>query len=88
MDSRTNEIRMKLTVDKVNKFCAICDSLNIDVNVISGRLCVDGRSVMGVMEMCGRDVTLAPVTNDYFEIEEFFRKVSELGAYRTEGFYS
>lgn len=38
--------------------------------------------------MCGRDVTLAPVTNDYLEIEQFFRKVSELGAYRTEGFYS
>lgn len=49
MDNRMNEIRMKLTVDKVNKFCAICDSLDIDVNVISGRLCVDGKSVMGVM---------------------------------------
>ena len=82
------EIRMNLTVDKVNKFCAICDGLDYDVNVICGRLCVDGKSVMGVMEMCGRTVTLAPVTNDQHDIHDFLHKMKELGAYETEGFYS
>ena len=83
----TKEIRLNLTLDKVNRLCAICDALNYDVNVICGRLCVDGKSVMGVMEMCGRIVTLAPVTNDEHEIEDFFNKVQEVGAYETEGFY-
>lgn len=43
---------------------------------------------MGVAQMCGREVVLAPVTYDDFEIETFFRRVKELGAYESEGFYS
>ena len=82
------EIRMNLTVDKVNKFCSICDSLDYDVNVICGRLCVDGKSVMGVMEMCGRTVTLSPITDDQRLVYEFFNKMKEIGAYETDGFYS
>lgn len=82
------EIRMIMTVDKVNKFCSICEGCDFDVNVVCGRICVDGRSVMGVAQMCGREVVLAPVTYDDFEIETFFRRVKELGAYESEGFYS
>ena len=81
------EIRMDLQIDKVNKLCAICDACNFDVNVISGRICVDGKSVMGVMKMCGRTVTISPVTLNDDEAEDFFNKIKPLGAYKTEGFY-
>ena len=81
------EIKMDLSIDKVNKLCSICETLDFDVNVICGRVCVDGRSIMGVMEMCGRVVTLSPVTQDEYEIETFFRKVNKIGAYKSEGFY-
>ena len=81
------EIQLKLDVTKVNPLCHICDTMPFDVNVISGRICVDGKSIMGVMEMCGRTVTLAPVTQDNTEFEMFFDKVQEIGAYKTEGFY-
>ena len=75
-------IQINLKVEHVNKLCSICDNMNFDVNVICGRVCVDGRSAMGVMEMCGRVVTLSPVTNDEYEIETFFREVQPLGAYK------
>ena len=82
------EIRMKLDINQVNALCAICDAEDFDVNVMCGRICVDGRSVMGVMEMCGRVVTIVPITNDDFKVEEFFRKLEKIGAYKSEGFYS
>ncbi len=81
------EIRLDLTLDKVNKLCAICESLKFDVNVICGRVCVDGCSVLGVMEMCGRTVVLAPVTINDEEYDYFYERVKEVGAYKTEGFY-
>lgn len=78
------KIKMNLELKNVNKFCTICCQKDYDVNVILGRKCVDGRSVLGVMEMCGRVVEVAPVTNDEFEIEDFFRKIKPFGAYKTE----
>ena len=81
------EIRMNLQAKNVTKFVTVCGSMDFDVNVINGRQCVDGRSVIGVMEMCGHIVTIAPVTDDEIEIERFFRKIKPLGAYKTEGFY-
>ena len=78
---------MKLDLNQVNKLCAICDSVDYDVNVICGRLCVDGRSVMGVMEMCGRVVVLSPVTQNEDEYNDFYNRVKEIGAYKTKGFF-
>lgn len=80
-------IKMKMTVDKVNKFCAICDGLNFDVDVSCGRICVDGKSVMGVMEMCGRDVTISPITDDLEAVDMFFDKIKDLGGYYEESKY-
>ena len=81
------EIRLYLTIDKVNKLCAICESFDCDVNVMCGRVCVDGRSVMGVAQMVGRVITLVPVTGNDAEWHGFFNKVKELGAYTSEGFF-
>ena len=81
------KIKLDLTIDKVNTLCAICDSMDFDINVLCGRRCVDGKSAMGVARMCGRIVTLVPVTQDEYEIETFFRKVKNLGAYKSEEFY-
>jgi len=82
------EIKLNLDVDKVGKLCSICDTCDYDINVISGRVCVDGKSVLGVMEMCGRVVTLVPVAVNDSDYEEFFKKVEPLGAYKSEGWYS
>lgn len=76
-------IKMNLTVDKVNKVCNICDAFDFDVNIVSGRMCVDGKSVMGVMKMCGRDVVVIPVTDDEDMWDQFFQRLStEVGAYK------
>lgn len=80
-DEINKKIKMDLDITKVNKLCAICDALDFDVNVICGRLYVDGKSVMGVMEMCGRTVTLDPITYDKNELSRFFHQVEQLGAY-------
>ena len=74
-------IKLQLTVDKVNKFCSICEGLDYDVDVCYGRICVDGKSVMGVMEMCGRDVTITPLTDNKEDVDVFFSKVQDLGGY-------
>lgn len=76
------EIILNLDVSNVNKLCSICDSFDFDVNVICGRKCVDGKSVLGVMEMCGHKVVLAPVTTDDHEREAFFRRVKKIGAFK------
>lgn len=80
------EILLDLDIDKVNKLCSICDSMDCDINVMCGRICVDGKSVMGVAQMCGRIVSLIPVTDDDYIYETFYRKVAEIGAYKKEGF--
>ena len=77
-------IYLQLNADNVERLCNICSSFDFDTNVISGRVCVDGKSVIGVMKMCGRVVLLAPVTYDDFEVEEFYRKAKEIGAYYSE----
>ena len=84
--TRTEKIKLNLKIEHVNKLCAICEGLDFDVNVICGRVCVDGRSVMGVSQMCGRVVLLVPVTDDEYEIETLYRQVAPLGAYKTEDF--
>lgn len=77
-------IKLFLTIDKVEQLCGICDRLDFDVNVMCGRVCVDGRSVLGVTQMCGRVVDVIPVTQDPYEIESFYRSIQELGAYKSE----
>lgn len=78
------DIKMNMTLENVNKFCSICDGVDFDVNVMCGRVCVDGRSVLGVTQMCGRVVDVVPVTQDHYEIESFYRSIQELGAYKSE----
>lgn len=74
-------IKLKLDLEQVNELCSICDSLPFDVNVCAGRLMVDGRSVMGVMGLCGRVVTIKPITTSASDIAKFFSRIEPLGAY-------
>ena len=80
------QIKLELKVEIVNRLCAICESSDFDVNVICGRVCVDGRSIIGVMKMCGRIVTLSPITQDQYDIETFYRRVKEIGAFYSEDY--
>lgn len=86
MDNKYNKIYLNLKLEHVNKFCTICDEFDFDINVICGKYCVDGKSAMGVMGLGGNKVLIAPVTDDEFEIERFFRLIEPLGAYKTEDF--
>lgn len=79
------EIAIQLDIDNAQELARICNECDFDVNVMDGRVCVDGKSIMGVMEMVGHCVTLAPVTDDIFAIEKFYRRVKEIGAYKKEG---
>lgn len=78
------KIMMDLTIDNVNPLCTICDTYDFDVNVVCGIKCVDGKSTLGVMEMCGHTVEIIPVVHDFDVVEEFYAKLSEVGAYLEE----
>ena len=75
---------MKLDISIANQLYKICDTCDFDVNIVCGRKCVDGKSIIGVMEMCGHIVTLAPVTPDEYSWEMFFHRVQEIGAYKED----
>lgn len=77
-------IYLDLKIDIVNKFCAICDSCDFDVDVVCGSRIVDGKSTMGVAQMCGRTVEIHPITDNAENIKTFFNRIKELGAYRAE----
>ena len=74
-------IKLDLDLEQVNDLCSICDGVPFDVNVSAGRLIVDGRSVMGVMGLCGRVVEITPITKDQGAITDFFNRIQPLGAY-------
>lgn len=77
-----NEIIFDLRVDNARNLCELLNSFDFDTNVIYGRKCVDGKSIMGLMEMCGHKVILAPVTADENSVNEFIKKTMSIGAYR------
>jgi len=74
-------IKLDLDLEQVNDLCSICDTVPFDVNVTAGRLMVDGRSVMGVMGLCGRVVDIIPITSDQSAVADFFSRIQPLGAY-------
>lgn len=73
-----NEITLWLDGNRAIKLVDLCNSCEYDVNVLYGRRCVDGKSIEGVLAMCGRPVTIAPVGVDDIEYELFRRKVQAL----------
>ena len=71
-------MKFNLTIDNAGRLCKLCQSCNYDINVMSGRVCVDGKSEIGVISMSGRIVDVIPVTYDNFEVMEFERKLDTL----------
>lgn len=78
------KIKIDVSIDNVNKICSICDAYDFDVNIVCGIKCVDGKSTLGVMEMCNHTVEVIPVTHDYHKVSEFFTRLEEVGAYLEE----
>ena len=74
-------IKMDLNIDNVNQLCSICDSCGFEVDIVCGIKCVDGKSTLGVMELCNHTVEIVPIAHDYNTISEFYSKIEELGAY-------
>ena len=86
MKTNMPEILIKLDLDRVNRLSAICAETECDINVMCGRQCVDGKSVMGVAQFVGRVVSLIPITDDAYVYETFYRKVAEIGGFKKEGY--
>ena len=80
--------KLLMTMDIVNDFCAICNKYDFDVNVLDGRrICIDGKSLVGVTELCGKVVDVSPVVlgdsmEDNLKIANFFADIKKLGAYK------
>lgn len=80
-------IKLQLDINRIEDFCHICETFPFDVNVMCGRVAVDGKSIIGVAKMAGHIVDLIPVTQDEHEIESFYRAMKPLGAYKAEEYY-
>ena len=72
-------IYLNLSADNAEELCRICNEFECDINVIYGSICVDGKSLVGVMKMCNHIVQLSPVTSDEFLVEKFYREVVPIG---------
>ena len=77
----TKKILMRMDWTKVNAFCNICNDRDMDINVMCGRDCRDGKSVLGMVAFNGRIVEIIPVTDDEAKYEEFYSRVKAIGAY-------
>ena len=66
--------------------CNICDKYKgkFDVDISCGSYSVDGNSVLGVLQLLGRVVTIEPITckiDDQESVERFINEVKELEEY-------
>lgn len=75
-------ICVKIKYEIINSLCGICDICPFDVDVVCGRYVVDGTSVLGVIGLIDHTVELKPLTTDINAINEFYKKVAPLGAYK------
>ena len=73
------EITLHLDPDKALKLVELCSESDFDVNVLCGSKCFDGESILSVMDLCGRTVTIAPVGVEDYEYEAFRAKIKEIG---------
>lgn len=89
MNSMEKPITASLTLNSpelVNDLCNLCDRYKnkFDVDIVCGRYSVDGNSVLGVLQLFGRTVTVMPLVceNDDLEsVYEFLEGVRMLGDY-------
>lgn len=77
------ELELK-EIEQVNALCNICDKYKneFDVDISCGRYTVDGNSVLGVLQLLGRTVSITPLVcedNNRKSVDKFFEEVKVLG---------
>lgn len=74
------------SIEQVNDLCNLCDRYKskFDVDISCGRYSVDGNSVLGVLQLFGRTVTVMPLVcedDDMESVREFIEGVKMLEDY-------
>lgn len=59
------------SVEDANKFVAITSKYNFDIDLISGRYAVNGKSIMGIFSLdLSKPITVQPQTDNYSQLFE------------------
>lgn len=59
------------SVDDANKFVAITGKYNFDIDLISGRYAVNGKSIMGIFSLdLSKPIKVQPQTDNYDKLFE------------------
>lgn len=66
------------TIDKVKRFVNLTNRCEVDVDIISGRLLVDAKSIMGIFSMdLTRPMTLRVHESNIEKLEEYKKMFEE-----------
>lgn len=69
------------SLDKVSKLTKVCESYEVDFDVLYGRYTIDGKSVLGVSSLIGHIVKIVPNTDDILLLEYITKDLKEIGAW-------
>ncbi len=63
---------LSLTLDNVKGVNRYINKFAFDVDIKCGNKCVDGKSVIGLLQMCGHKVEVCPIVDDEEQINGFY----------------
>lgn len=69
-----------LTVENVKDICRIFCGCSFDIDVKCGNKCVDGKSVIGLLQMCGHPVEIWPIADEAEGINKLYEMLRDAGA--------
>lgn len=74
------------SVETVTRLCNVCEYYKdyFDINVLYENHMVDGCSIVGLMELIGKEVKIEPnCPNEEIE-NSFYKEIEEIGGYESE----
>ena len=72
--------------ETVKKLCNVCEYYKdyFDINVIYENYIVDGCSIVGLMELIGKEVKIEPNSSNNEIENNFYKEIEEIGGYESE----
>lgn len=74
---------MKINLNEVSKaqeFVKICSRYEEDINVCSGRLVIDAKSILGIFSLdLSKPVEVEILSEDTIKEESFYKNIAKLG---------
>ena len=62
---------MLKSIEDVNKLVSITNKYNFEIDLISGRYAINGKSIMGIFSLdLTKEIEVKPQTNDCYELFE------------------